>query len=342
MSEDEKLNERGPYAGGLARREAILDATVEMIAEVGYHGLSLRDVARRVGISHPGVIYHFPSKEALLMAVVQRFDEDENFSIESLESAEPMEILKRFVDITRSLRQSPIFVEMECMLAVEASSDLHPAHDHFVHRFESINQILTRAFTELKNKDLLRIDVKPEDLARSLLSLWYGMHIQFLYFPKQIDTESIIVRVITAILDVLKPEAMQYALMLGMDSPEVMRSIMSGTDMKMADLWEMGMIKANKEMLETVGLGWVPFEIAQKLIDNGDWTAEHFSYYYENQKLHPDVVRAALTSSVLTTEDMAAIMTSKDLPDEVMELVRQAMLGALTSPKEDGKKKSDK
>lgn len=46
-----KSGERGPYAGGVARREAILDATVDMIAEVGYHGLSMRDVARRVGIS---------------------------------------------------------------------------------------------------------------------------------------------------------------------------------------------------------------------------------------------------------------------------------------------------
>ena len=64
--------ERGPYQSGLARREAILDAAVDLLAEVGYHGMSLRDVARHVGISHPGVIYHFPSKEALLMSVVQR------------------------------------------------------------------------------------------------------------------------------------------------------------------------------------------------------------------------------------------------------------------------------
>ena len=35
-----KSGERGSYAGGVARREAILDATVDMIAEVGYHGLS--------------------------------------------------------------------------------------------------------------------------------------------------------------------------------------------------------------------------------------------------------------------------------------------------------------
>ena len=33
---------RGSYASGLARREAILDAAVDLLGEVGYHGMSLR------------------------------------------------------------------------------------------------------------------------------------------------------------------------------------------------------------------------------------------------------------------------------------------------------------
>ena len=67
-----RKKERGPYAGGLARRQKILDTTVALLGEVGYYGLSMRDIARRVGISHPGVIYHFPTKEALLAAVIER------------------------------------------------------------------------------------------------------------------------------------------------------------------------------------------------------------------------------------------------------------------------------
>lgn len=340
MSIDANSGERGSYAGGLARREAILDATVEMLAEVGYHGLSLRDVARRVGISHPGVIYHFPSKEALLMAVVQRYDADEDFSLEAIENSKPIEVLKKFVDLTRALREEPLFIEMECMLAVEAASELHPAHDHFVNRFETITDLLTDAFEDLQAEGLLRTDMPPRDIALSIVSLWYGLHIQYLYFPDQIDTESIMIRVLTNIMDVLNPDAMRYAMLLGMDSPEAMRSIMESTDLKMSELWDMGIIKANKKTLETVGLGWVPADIAQKLIDNGDWTAEHFSYYFDHGKLHPEVVRAALTSSVLDTSDIAAIMTSKDLPEEVLEMVRMAMMGAL-KPTSDSAEKQD-
>ena len=57
---------RGAYSVGQATRESILSAAMVLIAERGYNGFSLRDLGRRVGISHPAVVYHFPSKEAIL------------------------------------------------------------------------------------------------------------------------------------------------------------------------------------------------------------------------------------------------------------------------------------
>ena len=37
--------ERGPYQSGLARREAILDAAVDLLAEVGYHSTVIADLS---------------------------------------------------------------------------------------------------------------------------------------------------------------------------------------------------------------------------------------------------------------------------------------------------------
>ncbi len=44
---------RGAYSVGQATRESILSAAMVLIAERGYNGFSLRDLGRRVGISHP-------------------------------------------------------------------------------------------------------------------------------------------------------------------------------------------------------------------------------------------------------------------------------------------------
>ncbi len=59
--------ERRPYHHGDLRR-ALLDATAEAIAEAGPVGCSLRDIARRAGVSHAAPAHHFGDKTGLLTA----------------------------------------------------------------------------------------------------------------------------------------------------------------------------------------------------------------------------------------------------------------------------------
>ncbi len=54
-----------------ARRE-ILDAAEARLVAAGPSALRLQDVATDVGISHPTVLHHFGSREALVHAVVER------------------------------------------------------------------------------------------------------------------------------------------------------------------------------------------------------------------------------------------------------------------------------
>ncbi len=50
---------------GEARREAILDAGLEIFSGVGLHGASLDRLAERAGLSKANLLYYFPSKEEL-------------------------------------------------------------------------------------------------------------------------------------------------------------------------------------------------------------------------------------------------------------------------------------
>jgi AcrR family transcriptional regulator len=52
--------------------EVIYEAVVALMYDRGYHGTSVRDVARAAGIQMASVYYHFPSKQALLMEVMSR------------------------------------------------------------------------------------------------------------------------------------------------------------------------------------------------------------------------------------------------------------------------------
>lgn len=61
-------------------RQALLDATLTLVIEQGMSAWSLRDVARRVGVSPAAPFRHFESKHALLAAIaeqgMQRFVND--------------------------------------------------------------------------------------------------------------------------------------------------------------------------------------------------------------------------------------------------------------------------
>jgi AcrR family transcriptional regulator len=57
------------------RREHLLDAAVEYAATNGISDLSLRQLAAALGTSHRMLVYHFGSKEGLLVAVVRAVEE---------------------------------------------------------------------------------------------------------------------------------------------------------------------------------------------------------------------------------------------------------------------------
>lgn len=55
-----------------ARPDEVLDAALELFLEKGFAAAKVEDVAKRAGLSKGSVYLYFPSKDALLEAIVQR------------------------------------------------------------------------------------------------------------------------------------------------------------------------------------------------------------------------------------------------------------------------------
>jgi AcrR family transcriptional regulator len=51
-------------------RTALLDATIELLAEVGYAATTTREVAQRAGVSRGAQTHHFPAKSDLVAAAI--------------------------------------------------------------------------------------------------------------------------------------------------------------------------------------------------------------------------------------------------------------------------------
>jgi AcrR family transcriptional regulator len=58
------------------RHREILAEGLELIAEVGYHGASLRELAKRLGISQPSLYHYFASKEELAEQIIDAYAGD--------------------------------------------------------------------------------------------------------------------------------------------------------------------------------------------------------------------------------------------------------------------------
>ncbi|NTW42822.1 MAG: TetR family transcriptional regulator, partial [Cellulomonadaceae bacterium] len=67
--------ERGPYARTALRREQIARASLEIVVELGHENLTTAEVARRAGSSEATALYHFPSKDHLLVAALEHQDQ---------------------------------------------------------------------------------------------------------------------------------------------------------------------------------------------------------------------------------------------------------------------------
>ncbi|MFD1803065.1 HTH-type transcriptional regulator RutR [Mixta tenebrionis] len=59
------------HSRAAAKRSAILAAALEYFSQFGMHGTRLDRVAERAGISKTNLLYYFPSKEALYIAVLK-------------------------------------------------------------------------------------------------------------------------------------------------------------------------------------------------------------------------------------------------------------------------------
>jgi len=82
-----------PFVRGLDDTRALLvTAARDLFLEVGEPGFSLREVARRVGVSPAAVYRHFDGKEALIFAAcTQGFEVFSSYLVRALAAATPLE-----------------------------------------------------------------------------------------------------------------------------------------------------------------------------------------------------------------------------------------------------------
>lgn len=171
---------RGPYAGTRERRTAIMAATYDLVRERGHRSTTAVEVAARAGVTEAAVLYHFPSKEHLYVAVFEHllaeaFTPEEHETVAELE-----EFLVRLV--TRDV-EHPQIARLYQVLMAESSDPGHPAHPVFRARTDRVVGAVTRDFTRFTARGQVRLVADPERSARIMVGAWDGLQAQWFIRP---------------------------------------------------------------------------------------------------------------------------------------------------------------
>ncbi|MFI7361375.1 TetR/AcrR family transcriptional regulator [Streptomyces sp. NPDC050149] len=173
----ESPRSRGTYAKTAARRAQILSAAGTAFAEHGYAASSLRDIAKRAGLTHAGVQHHFPTKAAVLAAMLAERDAIEETRSRDTPHASPAEFLTRLL---RDHQETPELTGLWAELAIAARRNDHPAHDYFVGRYEQARDIMTAHLRSRAELGELRAGLDPRVGAALLVSVLDGLQTQWL------------------------------------------------------------------------------------------------------------------------------------------------------------------
>ncbi|MEU7295762.1 TetR/AcrR family transcriptional regulator [Streptomyces exfoliatus] len=167
------------------RRADILRASLEVIAERGYRGATLGSVAERVGLTQQGLLHYFPTKEALLVAVLEERDRWDTSGARDPEGWR-LDLLESLVEYN-AMRQG--IVQTFSALLGESVTDGHPAREFFTERYAQVRANMARVL-RLEFGERLPGGLTPERAAPLLTAVMDGLQYQWLLDPAAVDMPS--------------------------------------------------------------------------------------------------------------------------------------------------------
>lgn len=170
------------------RRRQIIEVTTRLIAERGFWGLSMQDVADGCTLTVPGLLHHVGSKDNLLIAVLEHRDEMDARTLAGelglpagrhWTEGHGVTLRQVCAALVRRNAGQPEIVRLFAVLEAESLAPGHPAHDYFRTRQRRTLQTLAAI---APGGDEARFE-----LAAQVIAMMDGLQIQWLRAPETVD-----------------------------------------------------------------------------------------------------------------------------------------------------------
>lgn len=154
-------------------RIQILSAANALFIQQGYHGLSMREIAEKVGVSKAALYYHFKDKEELLLAILDAHLDEMEAGLAEIVQAHPTARLQVRA-LVRMILSQPADKRAVIRLSSQEMAQLSPpARKSFerAYHLKFLSRIRSLLAAGMDAGELRRVD--PEVATWALLGIMY-------------------------------------------------------------------------------------------------------------------------------------------------------------------------
>ncbi len=166
-------------------QQQIIATAVAHIGDMGFHKMTIADVAAASGISQSGLLHHFPSKVALLTAILEEREREDNAFLFG-DGSIPLSWGAFDALISLAARNStrPEWVGVFVRVSAEATEADHPAHAWLRDHYASARAWLGDAVEEGKKSGEIAADAPTQLLVGNTIAVQDGIQQQWLVDPR--------------------------------------------------------------------------------------------------------------------------------------------------------------
>lgn len=179
--------ERKTRANGRASRQAILAAALDVFAERGHRGTSLTEIASRVGMTQPGLLHHFGTKEALLLEVIREREAHTKRQMDVQFGPGRFDLQEAIETLAGINEQAAVEQSLLATLSTEAVPEDHPLHEYFVSLYRQNRKKLAAILRDAQEQGAIRPDVDAEAVAGEVIATLDGLRLQWLLDPAKVN-----------------------------------------------------------------------------------------------------------------------------------------------------------
>jgi AcrR family transcriptional regulator len=160
------------YAKGIAKRAEIIDTALELIGSAGYDKMTIPELASAVGLSQPGLIHYFGTKDQLFVEILRERDARTARAAEGV--FEPSRIALDNQSVSG-------LIELYTHVMVESSSPSHAGHEFARARYEWARREIADQIRRDQAEGRADSALDPDKTAAVVFAAFDGLQIQWMH-----------------------------------------------------------------------------------------------------------------------------------------------------------------